>query len=199
MCVCVYACVCVCVCMHACVWCASHVCVHMQACACVCACVCVFLSVCVLGVGVGECLITNLYILIPCVLMSVVFSLSMKCTHLGLILERALEDPTVIIMHVDHIRIQQSSNVSVIIMNLAAGGRPHCPRLLLTAQPLELCQVTVPVAEGRQGSGTVWHRYAHGHQDGARSGHGAWQNWVRGPASWVWGPQPPELDGWGFN
>ena len=102
-------------------------------------------------------------------------------------------------MHVDHIRIQRSSNVSVIIMNHAAGGRPHCPRLLLAAQPLELRQVTVPVAEGRQGSSAVWHRHAHGHQDGARSGHGAWQNWVWGPASWVWRPQPPELDGWSFN
>ena len=83
---------------------------------------------------------------------------------------------SVIIMHVDRIRIQRSSNVSVIIMNLAAGGRPHCPRLLLAAQPLELRQVAVPVAEGRQGSSAVWHRHAHGHQDGARSGHGAWQN-----------------------
>ena len=55
-----YVCVCVCVCARA----RAH------------ACVCIY-------IGSGQCLITNLCLLISCALMSVAFNLSMKCTRLG--------------------------------------------------------------------------------------------------------------------
>ena len=52
-------------------------------------------------------------------------------------------------------------------MTHATGVWPHCSRLLLAAQSLELCEVAVRVAEGGQSSSTVWHRHAHDYQDGA--------------------------------
>ena len=77
LCVCVYMCVCVCACVC--------VCVHVHACTCVC--------VCVYGWGRGgrgRSLMMNLCKLTSCVLMSVVFNLCMKSTHLGLISETVL-------------------------------------------------------------------------------------------------------------
>ena len=55
-------------------------------------CICVCGPVCV-GMG-GRCLMTNLCMLILCFL-CVFFNLSMKCTHLWLIWERALCDPII--------------------------------------------------------------------------------------------------------
>ena len=86
-CVRVRACACVCVCVCVCVRARARVCV----CVCVYECVCHSVCQCVLGVvgggGGGGCLMTNLCILISCVVMSVVFILGMKCTHgLGLII-----------------------------------------------------------------------------------------------------------------
>ena len=57
---------------------------------CVCVCVCVF--------GGGRCLMKNLCVLILCVLVSVIFNLSVKCTRLGFIWERVHQDATIIII-----------------------------------------------------------------------------------------------------
>ena len=94
-------CVCVCLCAHAICVC---VCVLVHACMCVCAHVCTRVRVCTRArvcvsvfIGRGKCLTMNLCLLISCVLM-LVFNLSMKWTCLVIIWERALEDPTVIII-----------------------------------------------------------------------------------------------------
>ena len=84
-------CVCVCVCERERE--REHVCACLHACVCVYVC----MRACLYREG-GWCLMTNLYKIILCVSMSVVFNLSMKSMHLGLIGERVLKDPTAIII-----------------------------------------------------------------------------------------------------